>query len=161
MIFLTVGTQFPFDRLVRVLDDLAGRNGFRSQIFAQIGNTSYEPKNFKAVSSIEKESFDKYVQDAEAIIGHAGMGTIMIALDHKKPLLVMPRLKKYGEVVSDHQVAIAKKYEQLGHVLAAYAVDELPEKIKQLSTFTPKKRVSQVQLVARRITEFLNVVSVS
>jgi len=156
MIFLTVGTQFPFDRLVRVLDDLAGRNGFRSQIFAQIGNTSYEPKNFKAVSSIEKESFDKYVQDAEAIIGHAGIGTIAMALAQNKPLLVMPRLKKYGEVVSDHQLAIAREFEKLEHILVAYTEDEIPEKIKQLQSFVPQPRKVQTKAVIDRISKFLN-----
>ena len=159
MIFLTVGTQFPFDRLVRAIDGLAGRDGFCSQIFAQIGNTSYKPTNFRAVSSIEKESFDKYVQDAEAIIGHAGMGTIAMALAHSKPLLVMPRLKKYGEVVHDHQVDIAKEFEKLGHLLVAYNEDQLAQKIQQLKTFSPVPRENQAEVVADRIRQFLNSLS--
>ena len=156
MIFLTVGTQFPFDRLVRSIDEVISRNGFQEQIFAQIGNTSYEPKNFRAVSSIEKELFDKHICEASCIISHAGMGTITTALEHHKPLLVMPRLKRYGEAVNDHQVTITKKFEELGHVLAAYGVKELPRKIKQLSAFVPKAREIQVHFVVQRISEFLN-----
>jgi len=161
MIFLTVGTQFPFDRLVKAVDELVGRNGFDEEIYAQIGDSSYQPRNFKAIPLLEKKVFDKRISEASCIVSHAGMGIMTMALDNEKPLLVMPRLRRYREVVNDHQVAIAKKFEQLGYVLAAYSVEELPEKIQQLSTFTPKKRVSQVQLVAGRITEFLNGVSIS
>jgi len=155
MIFLTVGTQFPFDRLVGKLDELAGRNGFCSQIFGQIGDTYYIPKNFRAVSSIEKESFDKYMRDAEAIIGHAGMGTIAMALGCHKPLLVMPRLRKYGEVVHDHQVEIAKEFEKLGHLLVAYDENQLAGKIEQLKAFRPVPRANQAEAVADRVARFL------
>ncbi len=155
MIFLTVGTQFPFDRLVRSIDGLIEQNGFDEEIFAQIGDSKYQPKNFKAVTSIEKHLFDKYMLDASCVISHAGMGTITMALEANKPLLVMPRRKKYKEVVNDHQVAIAKKFEQLGHLLAAYEEEEIPEKLEQLKTFVPRNRQAQPQVVAERIAQFL------
>ena len=117
MIFLTVGTQFPFDRLVKAVDKAAGANGFEEHIVAQIGESSYCPENFEAAPALEKAVFDQHISKADCIISHAGMGTITMALDHRKPLLVMPRLKKYGEVVNDHQRAIAKKFEQLGYLL--------------------------------------------
>lgn len=161
MIFLTVGTQFPFDRLVKAVDSAFEGGWIEEELFAQIGESSYKPRNFQSTQLLEKKLFDKCLREASAIISHAGMGIMTMALDNEKPLLVMPRLRQYGEVVNDHQVAIAKKFEQLGHVLAAYSMEELPEKIQQLSTFTPKKRVSQVQLVAQRITEFLNEVGIS
>ena len=78
-----------------------------------------------------------------------------MALDNKKPLLVIPRLKKYGEVVNNHQVAIARKFEKLGHILSAYNVEELPGKLQQLKTFVPKIRENQAQAVANRIARFL------
>ena len=161
MIFLAVGTQFPFDRLVKAVDDAFEGGWIKEELFAQIGQSSHKPRNFQSAQLLEKKSFDKRLKEASAIISHAGMGIMTIALDNEKPLLVMPRLRRYREVVNDHQVAIAKKFEQLGHVLAAYSVEELPEKIKRLSTFRPKRRKSHAQLVAGRITEFLNEVSVS
>lgn len=156
MIFLTVGTQFPFDRLVKCVDDAVSQDGFKEEIFAQIGKSSYRPRNFEGVSSLEKRLFDKRIREASGIISHAGMGTIMMALDNRKPLLVMPRLSKYGEVVNDHQVAIARKFEELGHILVAYEAEELPEKIEQFKTFVPQKREAQPQAVAERIERFLN-----
>jgi len=160
MIFLTVGTQFPFDRLVKAVDTLVGRNGFDEEIYAQIGNSSYQPRNFKAIPSLEKTVFDKYICEASCIISHAGMGTITMALENHKPLLVMPRLKRHREVVNDHQVSIAKKFEELGHILVAYTEEELPDKLRELKTFVPKPRENQAKAVADRIAEFLKQVSI-
>jgi len=156
MIFLTVGTQFPFDRLVKCVDDAVSQDGFKEEIFAQIGESSYRPRNFEGVSSLEKRLFDKRIREASGIISHAGMGTIMMALDNKKPLLVMPRLSKYGEVVNDHQVAIARKFEELGHILAVYDIKDLLQKMKQIRTFVPRKRRAQPEAVANRIAQFLD-----
>ena len=159
MIFLTVGTQFPFDRLVKPIDDLKGSGDIQEEIFAQIGQSSYKPVNFDYVSHLEKQHFDDYAKKASAIISHAGMGTITIAMENNKPLLVMPRLAKYAEVVNDHQLAIAKKFGEIGHILTAYNARQLPAKIKELKTFVPRKREIQVEAVIQRVSDFLNRIS--
>ena len=161
MIFLTVGTQFPFDRLVKAVDQAAGINGFDEQIVAQIGDTSYCPENFEAAPSVEKAVFDQHFAEADSIISHAGMGTITMALDHRKPLLVMPRLRKYGEVVNNHQLAIAQKFEQLGYLLVANGAEDVPIKMKQLNSFIPQERQPCADIVAARISTFLNKLSKS
>ena len=155
MIFLTVGTQFPFDRLVKAVDEAIGNNIINEEIFAQIGESSYRPRNFEFVTSLDKGLFDNWIQKASSIISHAGMGIIMMALDNEKPLLVMPRLKKYGEVVNDHQVSIARKFEELGHILVAYQEENLPEKVKLLKTFVSRPRENQAHQISDRIAGFL------
>lgn len=156
MIFLTVGTQFPFDRLVKSVDQAFDGRLINEEIFAQIGETSYKPLNFESVVSLEKNVFDKRLREASSVISHAGMGTITMALKNHKPLLVMPRLKRYREHVNDHQVATARKFEELGHILVAYETEELPVKIEELKTFVPRKREAQPHVVAERIARFLN-----
>lgn len=155
MIFLAVGTQFGFDRLVRAVDEAIEKGNIADSVFAQIGPGDYMPKRMEYVTSLEKEAFDQTLDSCEAIISHAGIGNISLALKAAKPMLVMPRRSKYGEVVNDHQVDTARKFEQLGHVLVAYDTDELPDKIKQLKTFVPKPRVPNRQGVIDRITTFL------
>lgn len=156
MIFLTVGTQFPFERLVKGVDQAFDGGLINEEIFAQIGKSSYKPRNFESVVSLEKKSFDKCLKEASSVISHAGMGTITMSLDNKKPLLVMPRSKKYGEVVNNHQVAIAKKFSELGHILVAYDVKDLPDGIRKLKNFVPKVRKANPEAVADRIRRFLN-----
>lgn len=155
MIFLTVGTQFPFDRLVKAIDELCDRGLIHEQIVAQIGESQYRPRRFEAVVSLDKSAFDRNFQQASAIIGHAGMGTITMALENSKPLLAMPRRKKYGEVVNDHQVVLAIRFEALGHILLARDETELPDKIERLKSFVPRPRKVDSDAVAERINAFL------
>ena len=156
MIFITVGTQFPFDRLVRAVDNIFDQGLINEEIFAQIGKTSYKPRNFESVISLEKKVFDERFKKASSVISHAGVGTITMALKNHKPLLVMPRLKRYREHVNDHQVATARKFEELGHILAAYDAKDLPNGIRKLKNFVPRKREAQPHAVAERIARFLN-----
>ncbi len=155
MIFITVGTQFPFDRLLRAVDEALDKGIINDEIYAQAGESQYKPRNFEAITSLQKAEFDIYLTNAAAVIGHAGMGTITATLELEKPLLVMPRLRKFGEVVNDHQVDIAKKFEEAGLLLAAYVEQDIAMNLPRLKTFTPKKRQAQTQAVAERIASFL------
>ncbi len=155
MIFLTVGSLFPFTRLVKAVDDAVANSLIDDKVFAQIGDDSYVPQNMEFVRSLEKREYDRYANDASALISHAGMGSISLALSMNKPLLVMPRTRSRNEHVNDHQVDTARRFESLGHVLVAYEVSQLHEKITRLHTFEPRARKTQVDALACRIQLFL------
>jgi beta-1,4-N-acetylglucosaminyltransferase len=155
MIFVTVGTQFPFERLVRKLDTTCSQYLAGRKVFAQIGASEYRPSSFDYAQSLSSREFETYMKESSAVIGHAGMGTITMAMEYNKPLLVLPRLKKFGEVVNDHQVAIARRFEASGYLLAAYSEDELPGKLEELMDFVPKRRQVDAGAVSSAIAEFL------
>jgi len=155
MIFLTVGTVLPFDRLVRAVDQAIETRLITRPVFAQIGQTALRPRNMEWVATLEKSAFDRKVAEADFVIGHAGMGSVMIALQHRKRLLVMPRMRQYGEHVNDHQVADARRFAELGYVLVAYESAELPSRLRQIESFIPVPRRSQADQVAQRIARFL------
>ena len=90
MIFVTVGAQMPFDRLVRAVDEWAGQSGTRD-VFAQIGTTDLRPRHIEWVSFLQPAEFLERVRAARLIIAHAGMGSILTALGLGKQILVMPR----------------------------------------------------------------------
>ena len=159
MIFVTVGTQIPFDRLVKAIDDACENGLFNEEIFAQIGDSSYKPRNFKYVKFLEKIHFDSRFKDALKIISHAGIGTVTMAMNYSKPLLVLPRLARHGEIVNDHQLDIARKFAKSDYLLVAYDTKELCQKIEELKNFVPKRRQAQVESVVERISKFLLQVS--
>jgi len=156
MIFLTLGTYpLQFNRLIKAIDDMAKEELKGEDIFAQIGFSDYEPKNIPFKRVMEKQEFDACFRKSTTLISHAGMGSIIMALDLNKPLLIMPRLKKYGEHVNDHQLGTAKTFEKLGHVLAVYDENHLAQKITGLKTFRPSPRENEAKKVAARIKDFL------
>lgn len=155
MLFVTVGTQFPFDRLVRAVDAACAAGLIDEPVVAQIGNSFYRPRHMNHVAEVAKNQYDDYFRQASAIIGHAGIGTISMAMRLNKPLLVMPRLAKYGEVVHDHQVDTAEKFGSAGHILVAQDELKLPQKILELRTFVPVPRTAQPEMVVARVMQFL------
>jgi len=84
-----------------------------------------------------------------------------MALDKNKPLLVMPRKQKFDEVVNDHQLHIAEKFEKLDHILVAYEPEQIPDKIKKLRSFIPQPRNNNTDTVIQRINEFLSSINSS
>ena len=156
MIFLTVGTLFPFDRLVKIVDRAVCDGVITEKVFAQIGSGGYLPECMEYVEKLDKADFDKTIKQSTGLISHAGMGSITMALSYSKPLLVMPRLKKFREHVNDHQLGTAKKFEELGHVLALYDAADLTQKIEAMQDFVPVHRKAQPDVVAKRIADYIN-----
>ncbi|MBR3016659.1 MAG: beta(1,3)galactosyltransferase EpsH [Clostridia bacterium] len=109
MIFVIVGSQkFPFDRLIREMDRLAGEGILRDGVEAQIGACTYEPKHMKWQRFLDKSDFDAAIENCDLLVTHAGEGAIMTGLLKGKPVIAVPRYRKFGEHVSDHQLEIAR-----------------------------------------------------
>ncbi|WP_293882556.1 glycosyltransferase [Sphingomonas sp.] len=103
MILLTVGTQLPFDRFVKIVDEAAP--GIGTPIFAQTGYGSYEPKNMEWQKMLRPSEFDEILSRATCIVSHAGVGTVVIAQKYRKPVILFPRRAALKEHRNDHQMA--------------------------------------------------------
>jgi len=116
MIFATVGTpQQPFNRLVKAVDDFAAQTD--EMVIVQIGTATFEPlyaEYFRWATSLEME---KYTQDSRVVITQASAGATILALKYRKPLIVVPRLSKYGEHFNDHQNQLAFALQQSGQAI--------------------------------------------
>lgn len=156
MILVTVGTLLPFDRLVREIDRLAADGHFvGEEVFVQKGVGGYEPKHVRWTEALDRADFRRLATSSRAIVSHAGMGTIIQALNQGKPMLVVPRRRHLRENVNDHQLATARRFEADGQVLAAYDISELGNKLAALATFRPAPRDARPDLVVARISSFV------
>jgi UDP-N-acetylglucosamine transferase subunit ALG13 len=142
VIFVTVGTQLPFDRLITAVDRWAGAAPGR-EVFAQIGRALFEPRHIKHARFISPEQCSERMAAAEAIVAHAGMGTVLTALELGKPVLVMPRRAEFGEHRNDHQLATARRFAELGKVNVAFDETELPARLDELCREMPQPCVSR------------------
>jgi UDP-N-acetylglucosamine transferase subunit ALG13 len=138
-LFVTVGTQYPFDRLVRTIDQWAGRRD-DMEIFAQTGPTEYRPRNMRFAAFIDAEECSRQVEQADAVLAHAGMGSIITAMQSGKLIVVMPRRADLGEHRNDHQMATARKLLAQGKVIVAFDESHLLEKLNQLDQLSSHHR---------------------
>ena len=128
MIFVTVGGQMPFDRLIRTVDEWALSRA-RSDVFAQIGPSDFRAQAIETTSFINSIEFRRRFEAASLIVAHAGMGTIITALECGKPIIVMPRRGKLRETRNDHQVAMATHLLGQGQVTVAFDEQQLIERL--------------------------------
>ena len=125
MIFVTVGTQFPFERLVNGVDAWASRHASRPAVFAQVG------EHEGTLSAIEHESFvdavrcNQLTDESDVVVAHAGVGTVLTALSMGTPVIVMPRRADLGEHRNNHQLDTVKWMRQLDGVTVVESVEEL------------------------------------
>jgi len=119
MILLSVGTQLPFDRLIRAVDTWAYENG-QVEVIGQTGHSSYTPRGLKSFPFLDPQKFRSLQEQATLHIAHAGMGSILTAMELGKPILIMPRDHTQGEHRNGHQLATAKRFVDTPGVFVAF-----------------------------------------
>lgn len=110
MIFVTVGThEQQFNRLIKEIDRLKEENLIQDEVFIQTGYSNYVPKYCKWEKLISYEKMNQFIEKADVIITHGGPATFMAVIAKGKNPIVVPRLKKFGEHVNDHQLEFVEK----------------------------------------------------
>lgn len=141
MIFVTVGTQLPFDRLIAAVDDWAFRN-HRDDVVGQVGLSTYNPHVLKCYAHISPIEYAHYQRDADLLVSHAGMGGIISALELGKPLIIMPRKASLGEHRNDHQLATVRQFSGYNGIYVANEVDDLKKLLDSAHSLSGAKQIS-------------------
>lgn len=139
MIFFTLGTQLPFDRMTRAVDDWCAARG-RTDVFGQIsdpGRGGYRPVNYDWVAHMPPIAFDETLAAADFVVAHAGMGSILSALGSGKLIVVMPRLAKFGEHRNDHQAATVARLADRPGLMVAADETALPAVLDEAADLAP------------------------
>lgn len=113
MIFVTVGTnEAPFDRLVRAVDGIGGDE----RVVCQHGASALRPSRATCVDYLSFDQLVEHVCRARAVVMHAGVGSLLVALAHGRRPIVVPRRHRFGEAVDDHQLPLARHLADSGLV---------------------------------------------
>jgi UDP-N-acetylglucosamine transferase subunit ALG13 len=125
MIFVTVGTnEAPFDRLIRGIARLRLDEDF----VIQHGHSSaIAVAGAEVVNFLPFERMVQTMQRARAVVTHAGVGSVMVALANGKRPIVVPRRKSFGEAVDDHQLQLGRRFAAAGLVTLVEELDDLAE----------------------------------
>jgi UDP-N-acetylglucosamine transferase subunit ALG13 len=132
MIFVTVGNLDPFDRLVRSVDAWAGARSRGDEILMQIGSGRYRPQHCRCIEFLTPREFRSTFAEARFVVSHAGMGTIITALELAKPIVVMPKRAALGEQRNDHQLATVRRFRRSASIHVAESEIELPHVLDTL-----------------------------
>jgi len=109
MIFVTVGSAEPFDRLLRALPIPT-----EEALLVQTGASSIRPVGATCVPFMTFDEITNAIAAARVVISHAGVGTVLTALQHGKRPVLVPRRRRFSEAVDDHQVELAYRLAESG-----------------------------------------------
>lgn len=136
MILLSVGTQKQ--QFTRLFELVVNCNELKNEkIISQSEYTKYENDRIESFDFISLEKMDKYIEMADLVICHGGVGTILSAIMKGKKVIAIPRLAKYGEHINDHQIEICEELEKEGYILYYKdGIDSLDELVKKARNTT-------------------------
>ena len=156
-IFITLGSQkFQFNRLLRIVDELIENGVINESVFAQVGNSDYLPQNYEFENFVSRDEYERKVKECDLLITHSGVATIMSGLKNNKPVIVVPRLAKYGEHIDDHQIQIAETFAEQNFVIMCGECDSLEEALTKAKNNVFSRYESNRMFVVKTIREFLN-----
>lgn len=144
MIFVSVGTT-EFDALVEAMDQLASR--LNDEVVAQIGHGEYEPRNIRWFR--HAPSLEPYYRDADIVVSHGGLGTVVEVASMGKPLVSLSNPDRYDR----HQDDILGYMESRGHLLWCRDLANLEDELRRArtATFHPYQVLpTRIHLVIRK-----------
>ena len=153
MIFVALGTQDKsFTRLLELVEKL----DTKEKIVCQSGFTKYSTNKLEIHEYFEREEYINNIKNADVVICHGGVGTILKALSFNKKTIVVPRLKKYGEHQNDHQLQVAKVFKDQGHIVLYEDGNDINEVYKRAIVFEPKPFVPNNVNFVNKLKSYLD-----
>lgn len=139
MILVLLGTQNnSFNRLLEEIEKNIQNGNIKEKVIVQAGFTKYESKNMDIFDMIEQNKLDELIEQADLIISHGGVGSMMSAIKKGKKIIAVPRLKKYGEHVNDHQLEIIETFKKQGLIIGIENVEQLAQALIEVKNMETK-----------------------
>lgn len=142
MILVTLGTQDKsFVRLLEALEKQYESGLIQDEIIVQSGYTKFDSKYMKLIPYFSQDELDQYRQNAQCIITHGGVGSILDGCRYGKKIIGVARLKEFKEHINDHQIEICEQFSKDGYILYAENLEDIHHLIDQTKSFEPKKYI--------------------
>ena len=126
LVLVTVGSDHHrFDRIIDWMDEwIDARGGDEVRYVIQYG-ASRRPRHGEAFDFVDHDDLERLMDEASLIVAQGGPMSMLESRSHGSLPIVVPRLRRYDEVVDDHQVTFSSHLGSLGMVRVAQTRDEL------------------------------------
>jgi UDP-N-acetylglucosamine transferase subunit ALG13 len=159
LIFVILGgvVEYDFSRILKILDELVFELSLKTtDVVAQIGHSKYEPNNYDWFRFVDGKEFNNYIEAADVVITHGGVGSILKAMSYRKKVIIFPRLYIFKEHLDNHQTEISQKLYNEGYVLYAENKEELKKSLNAVKTFSPRIWTGNNELMKETVYNYLS-----
>jgi UDP-N-acetylglucosamine--N-acetylmuramyl-(pentapeptide) pyrophosphoryl-undecaprenol N-acetylglucosamine transferase len=102
-----------------------------AEVMWQTGVTSLSGLSLEAKPIVPAAQLREAMAKADLVIAHAGVGSALTALDQGRVPVLLPRLRKHGEMVDDHQLMIAAELGSRRLAISRAPEDLTPDDLRQ------------------------------
>lgn len=145
-IFVACGTGTPFVRLLGAVRALSAEN---CTLFVQRGPNAEAYADLPGAALVSREQYAERLTWADVVICHAGAGTLLEAFCAGHHPIAAARLRRFGEMVNDHQLELV---EELSLRKLVLAWDERVSLVDQVGAVRPRGPARDAQTLARPLT---------
>ena len=157
MILVLLGTQNnSFHRLLEEVQKNIDNKNIKEEVIVQKGYTKFESENMTLYTQLPVDELQQLIEKADLVITHGGVGSIISSIQRGKKVIAIPRLKKYGEHVNDHQYDIIKSFNDAGYIIGLTCIEELGEALQKVTDFKPKQYVKNTGNVLKIVEDFID-----
>ena len=156
MILVLLGTQNnSFHRLLEEVQKNIDNGNIQEEVIVQKGYTKFESNEMTMYNKLPSDEIEKLIDNANLVITHGGVGSIINSIQKGKKVIAIPRLKKYNEHVNDHQLDIVKSFNELGYIIGLNDVNELAEALINIQKFEPKQYIKNTGKILKIVEDFI------
>lgn len=157
MILVLLGTQNnSFHRLLQEVENNIKNGTINEEVIVQAGYTKYQSHKMRVIDLISKEQLEQFQDEANLIITHGGVGSIITSMKKGKKVIAVPRMHEYGEHVNNHQIDIVKNFDEQGYIIGIDKVEDLGQAIIKSKKFNPKEYKLNNQKMLEIIEDFID-----
>ncbi len=124
-IFVTVGNS-RYDSLVQAIDTYLANNQY--DVTIQIADGGYIPQNHDYIRYTE--DIEKYFDEADLVITHAGAGTVFHLLESQKNMLVIPNQERLDK----HQLDLTDYLRRNNLAIVCYQLQKIKDNVSKAFT---------------------------
>ena len=126
MILVMLGTQNnSFHRLLEKIQEMIDKKVINEKVIVQAGRTKFESKDMEILGIVPEKKLKKLMDEADLIITHGGVGSIVTALKMHKKVIAVPRLSGFNEHVNDHQIVIVDTFDKQGLLIRSNRINRI------------------------------------
>ncbi len=156
MILVTLGTQDKqFPRLLKAVQKAVDDGVINDRVVVQAGHTEFHSGNMEIFDFIPNDRFASYLAEADMIITHGGVGTIMTALKAGKKILGAARLQQYGEHQNDHQTQLLEAFDEKGYLIYMKELDDIAPYLERAKDFHPEAYASNTASFVEKLEDWI------
>lgn len=159
MILVVTGThEQPFDRLVAAADSVAKSGTPFGKVIIQYGPSRVPLQAATGLPMYGIPELARLADEAALIVTHGGPGSIWLAFERGKVPIAMPRQRRYGEHVDDHQVRFVMHLGAMRRIVPVVEAEQLGEAVSNFRELerqcvAPATRGREGRETARRVLD--------